>query len=213
MKRNSLVAIVAASLFTAGCATTSTAAIRNTAGAATIYNDVQEGGGVQGIGIQSQDIVSMTDEMMRDMLNTAAIVNRETPPRIIIDENDFRNESTSRLNKRIITERLKVQLNRNSGGRMIFVGRQYTGAIEAERAMKRDGVVDGGTIRTTQATAGGDFLLGGTIMSQDAVQQGTGMTSRTHTIIFEMIDLELGTIIWTGLYEFGKTAQDDVIYN
>lgn len=213
MKSTTGIALLVAGLMLPACAATSTASVRNTAGAATIYNDVQSGGGVQGIGIESQDIVSMTDAMMRDMLNTPVLVSRSTPPRIIIDEADFRNESSSRLNKRIITERLKVLLNRNAAGKLVFVGRQYTGAIEAERSMKRDGVVDGGTIRSTDATAGGDFLLGGTILSQDAVQQGTGMTSRTHTIIFEMVDLELGTIVWTGLYEFGKTAQDDVIYN
>lgn len=213
MYRIRLLTAAAATLLSTGCATApNTALVRNTAGAATIYNDVRESGPIQGVGIESQDIVSMTDAMMRDMLNTPALVTRATPPRIIVDEGEFRNESTSRLNKRIITERLKVLLNRNAGGKLVFVGRQYTGAIEAERAMKRDGVVDGGTIRTTNATAGGDFLLGGTIMSQDAIQQGSGLTSRTHTIIFEMVDLELGTIVWTGLYEFGKTAQDDVLY-
>lgn len=212
MKPILIAALPACLVLAVGCAASPTASVRNTAGAPTVYNDVASSGPVQGVGIESQDIVSMTDAMMRDMLNTPALVSRPTPPRIIVDEADFRNESSSRINKRIITERLKVQLNRNAAGKLVFVGRRYTGAIEAERAMKRDGVVDGGTIRTTAATAGGDFLLGGTIMSLDAVQQGSGLTSRTHTIVFEMIDLELGTIVWTGLYEFGKTAQDDVIY-
>lgn len=214
MKRPHIVITAALGLFATGCAASpNTASVRNTAGAATVYNDIREGGAVQGVGIESQDIVSMTDEMMRDMLITPALVNRTTPPRIIVDDNDFINESTSRVNKRMITERLKVLLNRNSQGKLVFVGRDYTGAIEAERSMKRDGVVDGGTIRTTQATAGGDFLLGGKIMSLDAIQRQTGLTQRTHMITFEMVDLELGTIVWTGLYEFGKTAQDDVIYH
>ena len=213
---NTKLTLAAAALaaLTTGCATTpGTASVRNSAGAATIYNDVREAGPIQGIGIEGQDIASMTDEMMRDMLTTSALVNRVVPARIVIDDNKFVNESSSRLNKRLITERLKVLLNRNAQGRLIFVGRQYTDVIESERAMKRSGVVDGGTIRTTQATAGGGFLLGGTILSLDAVQSNSGMTSRMHTIIFEMVDLELGTVVWTGMYEFAKTAQDDVLYH
>ena len=41
---------------------------------------------------------------------------------------------------------------------------------------------------------------------------GSGEASRYHQVIFEMVDLEYGTIVWSGMYEMRKSAQDDIIY-
>lgn len=202
-----LAAVAAASL--AACSTTS---VNNTAGRATVYEDVGTSGRLQGIGLESQDLVSMTDRMMRDMMQNPVLVNRQTPARVIIDSEYFRNESSSRINKNAITDRLRVELNRASNGRMVFVGRHYSDMVESERELKRSGVTDGGTIRQTQATAGADFRLGGRISSLDAANTRSGEASRYHQVIFEMVDLEYGTIVWSGMYEMRKSAQDDIIY-
>lgn len=186
--------------------------VRNTSGSPTIYEDPNTTGRVQGIGVESQDIMSMTDRMMRDMLANPVLTNRSTPARVIIDSEYFRNESSSRINKNTITDRLRVELNRAANGRMVFVGRHYSDMVAKERELKRSGEVDSGTIRQTQATAGADFRLGGRITSLDATDTGTGQSSRYSQIIFEMIDLEYGTIVWSNSYEFRKSAQDDVIY-
>ena len=167
-----------------------------------------------GIGIESQDIVSVTDKMMRDMMSNPMLTNSPKPPRVIVDSKYFTNESSSRMvNKNLFTDRLRVQLTRASNGRMVFVGREHIAMVEKERELKRAGITDAGTIRTTQATAGADYRLVGRISSLDSVKSATAVTSRYHQIIFEMIDMELGTIIWNGIYEFQKTAQDDVIYH
>lgn len=201
-------AMVAALTVTA-CGTTR---VNNTAGRATVYEDVRSSGRVQGIGLESQDLVSMTDRMMRDMLANPMLANRSTPARVIVDSEFFRNESSSRINKNSITDRLRVELNRAANGRMVFVGRHYSDMVESERALKRSGVTDSGTIRQTQATAGADFRLGGRITSLDAMDTQSGEASRYHQVIFEMVDLEYGTIVWSGMYEMRKSAQDDIIY-
>lgn len=185
--------------------------IDNSKGRATVYEDVSSPGKVQGVGMESQDIVSMTDEMMRDMLQNPQLVGRSTAPRIIIDSQYFENQSTSRINKNMLTDRLRIGLNRAANGRLLFVGREFADMIEKERRLKREGVVDGGTIRQTRATAGADFRLVGRIMSQDKMAADQ-TKSRYHQVTFELIDLELGTYVWSGLYEFQKTAQDDVVY-
>ena len=188
-------------------------AINNTAGKASVYNDVQAvAPGVAGVGIESQDIVSATDQMMRDMLTNPVLAGQSTPPRVIVDSQYFVNESTSRINTNSITDRLRVNLNRASNGRMVFVARQNVAMIEAERELKREGKVDGGTIRKTKATAGADYRLAGRITSMDAVSTSSGTNTRYTQITFEMIDLELGTIVWSGIYEFKKSSQDDVVY-
>lgn len=203
--------VVAMSLGLAAC--TPPQAVNNSAGKASVYNDVQAiAPGVSGVGIESQDIVSATDQMMRDMLTNPALAGQAKPPRVIVDSQYFFNESTSRINVNQITDRLRVNLNRAANGRMVFVGRQNIAMVEAERELKREGKVDGGTIRSTKATAGSDYRLAGRITSLDAVATGSGTSSRYTQITFEMIDLELGTIVWSGIYEFKKSAQDDVVY-
>ncbi len=194
------------------CSTAPSVRVNNTAGRTTVYEDVRSSGSVQGVGLESQDVVTMTDRMMRDMLANPVLVNRPTPPRVIVDSEYFRNESTSRINKNLITDRLRVELNRAANGRLVFVGRHFADMVEGERALKDSGQVDGGTLRRTAATAGGDFRLGGRIASQDAIDPATGMQSRYQMITFEMIDLEYGTIVWSGIYELRKASQDDIIY-
>ncbi|KAF0114147.1 MAG: membrane lipoprotein lipid attachment site-like protein [Rhodospirillaceae bacterium] len=187
--------------------------VHNAAGTPTTYNDPSAPPPLaQGVGIESQDIIGMTDQMMRDILSNPRLAAQQKPPRVIIDSEYFVNESASRINKNIITDRLRVELNRAAVGRMVFVGRHHAGMVEHERKIKRDGVADKGTVAPTAAQMGGDYRLGGRITSQDARAPKTGAATRFSQITFEMIDLESGEIVWSGMYAFSKSQQDDVIY-
>lgn len=208
MKTQIAVAVMAG-LLLSGCASTS---IDNSKGRASVYEDTRSVGKVSGVGVESQDIVAVTDQMMRDILQNPQLVGRPVSPRVIVDSEHLVNESSSRINKNMLTDRLRINLNRAANGRLVFVGREYAGMVEKERELKRAGVVDGGTIRTTQATAGADFRLVGRIASLDAMDANSQQKSRYHQITFEMVDLELGTIVWSGIYEFQKSSQDDIIY-
>ena len=197
----------------AGCTTTTyTYPVVNASGTPTTYGDPGTRGPVSGVGIEAQDIISMTDRMMRDMLGSPILAGAKTPPRVIIDAEYFRNESSSRLNTNSITDRLRVGLNRSAQGRMTFVGRQFSDMVARERELKRQGVVDQGTVPLTKAPQGGDYRLGGRLTSLDSRSPATGQMSRYNQITFEMVDLETSQIVWSGIYEFLKTAQDDVIY-
>lgn len=186
--------------------------VQNSAGTPTTYIDPASAGPVKGVGIESQDIVSMTDQMMRDMLTEPRLAAAATPPQIIIDSEFFYNESSSRLDKNSITDRLRVTLNRVAKGRMQFVGRHYANMVQAERNLKRAGVTDRATLPAAKAQLGADYRLGGRITSLDSRDPRTGMIQRYNQIVFEMVDLESGEIIWSGIYEFAKAAQDDIIY-
>jgi PBP1b-binding outer membrane lipoprotein LpoB len=188
------------------------AGVDNTKATPTIEQNPAQRGAVSGVGIEAQDITSMTDKMMRDMLASPTLANQNPPPQIIIDSEYFENESSQRLNKNVITDRLRVELNRASRGRMVFVGRHYSDMVAHERELKREGVVDVGTTGLTQAQAGGDYRLGGRINSMDSRDSRTGLVQRYNQITFEMMDLERGVIVWSGIYEFSRAAGDDVIY-
>lgn len=194
----------------AGCQTDST--VQNAAGTPTTYQDPGTRGAVSGVGIESQDIIAMTDEMIRDMLSNRMLVGTGKIPRIIIDSQYFYNESAERINKNVITDRLRIGLNRAASGRLLFVGRQFSDMVAKERELKRTGQVDTATRGLTKAQAGADYRLGGRITSLDARNAKTGVISRYNQISFEIIDLENSLIVWSGFYEFSKTAQDDVVY-
>lgn len=195
-----------------GCATMNQG-LDNSAGRPSVYVDAgSTSGRVAGVGVESQGVISMTDKMVRDILGTPQIAGRPVAPRIIIDSEYFSNDSSSRMNKNAITDRLRVELNRSAQGRIIFLGRHYGNMVAKERELKREGGADAGTIRATKAQAGADFRLGGRITSMDANSTRSGVMSRYHQITFELVDLEYGNISWSGLYEFRKEAQDDVIY-
>jgi penicillin-binding protein activator len=205
-----LLSSVAAALLLSACATPN---LDNSAGRKTVYQDVASiSPTTAGVGVESQDVVSMTDRMMRDILATPSIAGRATPPRIIMDSAYFSNDSSSRINKNAITDRLRIELSRAAQGRLVFVARQYNDMVERERESKRSGQTDSGSIRSTKAIAGVDFRLVGRITSLDAASRSSGAVSRYHQITFELVDMEYGTIVWSGLYEFKKEAQDDIVY-
>jgi hypothetical protein len=192
----------------AGCASHG----RNTDGLRVVYEDPGTVGRVAGVGFESQDLVSVTDRMVRDMLANPALSGAAVPPRVIIDSQYFRNESSSRVNPDLITDRLRALLNQSAHGRLVFVGREYAQAVTDERMLKRTSVTDNGANGQVGLMAGADYRLGGRLASLDAVQGSSGLTARHHQLIFEMFDLETGIIVWTGMYEFKKSGQDDVIY-
>jgi PBP1b-binding outer membrane lipoprotein LpoB len=187
-------------------------AVDNAAGRPTVYEDVGAPGRVSGVGIESQDIVATSDKMMRDMLANPTLAGAAPPPRVILDAAYVSNESTQRINKNLIVDRLRVGLQRAAAGRMIFVSRENADMVEKERELKRAGYVDTATTGLTRAQAGADYRLAGRINSQQGLDRGDGTASGYYQITFDMIDLESGVIVWTDMYEFKKSAQDDVVY-
>ena len=198
--------------FACALASCVTAPQQNSTGVASMEVDPSRRGPVSGVGVEGQDIVAMTDQMMRDMLAEPVFSDASKRPRVIIDSQYFVNESSQAINKNIITQRLMVNLNRAAKTRLQFVNRQNTAMVEQERQLKRSGTTDVGTTGLTKAQLGADYRLSGKINSLDSRNVKTGMVQRYTQISFEMTDLESGEIVWSGIYEFSRAAADDVIY-
>jgi PBP1b-binding outer membrane lipoprotein LpoB len=212
MKSIKLIVTLAGTTMLSACVSMPSSRVENVAGQSSVYQDVGSSSKLQGVGIESQDVVAMSDKMIRSMLSNPMISGRSSPPRVLIDSDGFKNESTSVINLNMLTMRLESELTRVSNGRMIFVDRQNLEAINKEREIKREGLVDGGTIRKTKATAGVDYRMFGTITSLDAIDRHSQMRERYHQIIFKMVDMELGTTVWSDIFEMKKSAQDNIMY-
>lgn len=176
------------------------------------YQDVSSPGIVSGVGVESQDIVSVSDAMVRDLLADPQVMKMPRAPRIIMDAEHFKNESTQRLNKNLVVDRLRINLQRASRGKLAFVSRESAGMVNAERELKRQGVTDSGTAGLTRAQAGADYRLVGRISSLDSRSASTGAVERYTQLSFELIDLESGVSLWANQYEMKKGGADDAIY-
>ncbi|WP_057657778.1 penicillin-binding protein activator LpoB [Pseudoxanthomonas dokdonensis] len=174
--------------------------------------DPAEKGLVTGVGIEAHDIQSMTNQMARDMFASGFLNGLASPPRILIDEQEFRNEGSQIINRRMITQRLMTELNRAAQGRMSFVGQRYAGMVAKQRELKREGVTDVGTTGMTGGQAGVDYFLGGAIMTLDSRDPRSGVIQRYNQIAFDLVDAESGSVVWSGMYEFQRAAADDIIY-
>lgn len=210
--KNSLTVAFAISCSMLLNACTTGGGIMNSSGVAPVNVDSSVKGPVNGVGIEGHDIISMTDQMVRDMLANPELTKREKAPGVIIDAEDFKNDSSQPINKNMITDRLRINLNRAAAGRLKFVGRSYSKTVEAERDLKRSGVTDKGTTGLTKALKGADYKLGGRITSLDGRSTKTGLQQRYTQIAFEMFDLENSEIVWSGMYEFSRASADDVVY-
>jgi curli biogenesis system outer membrane secretion channel CsgG len=209
--KRSLIILSLLSLIIA-CGSPNRRPIDNVAGRPTTYIDPATRGAVSGVGVESQDILSMTDLMMRSIVTSGILEGRSQPPRIIMDSKYFENQSSQAINKNLIVDKLRTGLIRSARGQVLFIARESIGMIEKERQLKRDGQVDQATRGLTKATAGADYRLTGRIKSLDAIDRRTGTIQRYTQITFELIDLEYGAIVWSDDFEFSKFAQDDAIY-
>ncbi len=206
-----VVSIMMAILFFSGCATYSSK-VDNTAGRATVYSDPGTSSPMAGVGIESNDILSMCDKMMRSMLANPLLANPNRPPQIVVDAANFTNESANVINLNIITDRIRNGLLRAANGRMIFIGRHAAAMIEKEKKLKKSGTVDQGTTGYVAKTLGADYRLWGRITDSNAQSKTSGMQSRFTQIVFEMMDLQNGAIVWGDEFSFRKNAADDIIY-
>jgi len=174
------------------------------------YEDVSKQSMLSGVGIESQDINNMTREMVTDIISAGSIVSTSQTPMVIIDSKYFKNESSSRLNKKQITDKLRVGLNKAAAGSFKFVSREHLDMLIDEKKLAMSGITDAD--ESVYVQAGAEYRLGGRITSLDQINPKTGEMVRYHQILFEMINLKEGTIAWTGIYEIRKYAREGIEY-
>ena len=179
--------------------------------AAVTYRDVGSTGMVAGVGTESQDIVAVTDRMVRDILASPFMAGLSRPPVILIDRERFEVEANQRINKSLIIERLRINLQRAAGGRLLFVSRVAAADVATERDLKERGITDAGTRNLGDKVAGPDFRLYSRMDTQDK-RDGRGTVERYTLFSFDLVDQQRSLSVWANTYEFQKAGRDDVVY-
>lgn len=188
-----------------GCATSG---VKNPSGVAVTQMRPDEQGFVAGTGVESQDLVAVTDKMAKSVLNTPQIQNAQGTPRVVLDP--VINETRFPINKDIFLTRIRAELNSKARGKVIFLARERMAALEHEREMKRSGQVTASADPNVVEFKGADFFLTGKL---------SGLTTRTSAgtsdyilYTFQLIDARSSDIIWEDSSEIKKQGLEDAAY-
>src|SRR3954469_5253626 len=102
-----LAGVTLGSAFFSGCVTTT--GVKNPSGVPVTEMRPDERGFVAGTGIESQDIVTVADKMVRGIMAVPEIVNAKGVPRVVLLP--VKNETRFTINKEIFLTEIQSMLN------------------------------------------------------------------------------------------------------
>ena len=201
-----LAGLTMGSAFFSGCATTT--GVQNPAGVAVTEMRPDERGFVAGTGIESQDLVTVTDKMARSILAIPQISRAQAKPFIVIDP--VVNDTRFPINKDLFTDRIRIALNKQAIDRVTFLARDRMKALERERELKRAGQVTASSDPNVVEFRGADYFLTGKLGGLTTrTSQGTGDYVQYS---FQLINARTSEIVWEDSYEIKKQGLEDAAY-
>jgi PBP1b-binding outer membrane lipoprotein LpoB len=167
-----------------------------------------EQGFVTGTGIESQDIVAVTDKMARGILSTAQVANAQGTPRIVLDP--VINETRFPINKDIFLSRIRAQLNSKAQGKVVFLARERMATLQHEQQLKQSGQVTSSSNPNVVEFKGADFFLTGKL---EGLTTKTGAGTSDYVLYtFQLIDARTSDIVWEDSAEIKKQGLVDAAY-
>ncbi len=167
-----------------------------------------ERGFVAGLGIESQDLVTIAEKMARGILNAEQIAKAKGKPNIVLEP--IVNKTRFPISKDIFLTRIRVALTSQAKNKMNFLSRDRIDALEKERDLKLAGEVTGGEKIKANQFKGADFILTGTFEGIS----GRGQSGASDYVLytFQLLDPNTSDILWEGFHEIKKQGKDDVTY-
>jgi PBP1b-binding outer membrane lipoprotein LpoB len=201
-----IASIVAAPAFFAGCATTE--GVKNPSGVPVTEMRPDERGFVAGTGVESQDLVSVTDKMARSILSIPQIARAQTEPSIVLEP--VTNNTRFPINKDIFLTRIRSQLNSKAMGRVSFLDRAMMKTLERERELKRSGQVTASADPHAVEFGGADYFLTGQL---DGIATRTSQGTSDYILYtFRLTDARTSRIVWEDSAEIKKQGLEDAAY-
>ena len=199
-----LTSVAAPALFLAGCAT----GVQSPSGVPVTEMKADERGFVAGTGVESQDLVVVTDKMARGVLGIPEIANAKQTPRIVLEP--VVNETRFPISKDIFLTRIRTQLNEKALGRVRFLDREMMKTLERERDLKRTGQVTASADPSVVEFRGADYFLTGKL--QGLTTKTSQGTSEYILYSFRLTDARTSEIIWESSSEIKKQGLEDAAY-
>lgn len=169
---------------------------------------VTDPGYVAGTGIESQDLVAVTDKMAHSILSIPQITNAVGRPCIVLDP--IKNQTRFPINKDIFLSRIETELIRQAGGRISFLARDRMETLQHEKELKQTGQVTANADPAVVEFKGADYFLTGTLEGMGT--QSSAGTSDYILYTFELIDARTSDTVWRDQAEIKKQGQTDAAY-
>ncbi len=196
---------VLAACVLAGCASSG---VKNPSGVPVTEMRPDERGFVAGTGVESQDLVTVTDKMARSILGVPQIANAQGAPRIVLDP--VKNETRFPINKEIFLTRIRSQLNSKAAGKASFLARDRMDALIREQKLKQSGQVTSSADPNLVEFKGADFFLTGSL--QGLATRTSAGRSDYILYAFQLIDARTSEIVWEDSAEIKKQGLEDAAY-
>ena len=201
-----LASVAAAPAFFAGCETTQ--GVRNPAGVPVTELRPDERGFVAGTGVESQDLVAVTDKMARSILGIPQIARAQAEPSVVLEP--VTNNTRFPINKDIFLTRIRSQLNSKAMGRVSFLDRAMMKTLERERALKQSGQVTASANPNVVEFGGADYFLTGQL---DGLATRTSQGTSDYILYtFRLTDARTSRIVWEDSAEIKKQGLEDAAY-
>ena len=151
----------------------------------------------------SKDFRSVCFEMAQSMVRLPQIQNAAKPPTIAFV--DMVNNSDEILNADDLLYKMRTELIKNSGGKMVFLDRDIIEQIRTERRDKQRGKV---TSSGGKPVYGADFFLAGRV---ESIRRSRGRTQTKYMrISVRLTDASSSAIVWENDYELKKMVMRGV---
>lgn len=200
-----LASVTLLTLATTGCATHG---VRNPSGNGVTVMKADEQGFVAGTGVESQDIVSVTDKMARSILENPAVQRAQGQPRVVLLP--IENNSRFPVNKDLLLNRIRARLNSQTRGKVLFLARERMAALEKEQQLKQGGQVTSSSDPNVVEFQGADFFLTGRL-DGSSTRSSRGVSDYV-LYTFQLIDARTSGIVWEDMAEIKKQGLDDAAY-
>jgi penicillin-binding protein activator len=198
--------VLAGAALLAGCATD--AGVRQPAGVPVTEMRPDERGFVSGTGIESTDLVSVTDKMARSIIGIPEIARAQARPYVVLEP--VVNNTRFPINKDIFLTRIRTQLNSKATGRVSFVDREIMKTLERERALKQSGQVTSSSDPNVVEFRGADYFLTGKL---DGLTTRTSAGTSDYVLYsFRLTSARTGEIVWEDSAEVKKQGLEDAAY-
>jgi hypothetical protein len=183
-----------------------------TCGTETRRVDPDQDDDVGGTGIDSSDLRTTADQMVRSLLGSQQLFAKGTPVVVIKTPE---NRTRFPIDSSIFVTRMRAQLMKSANGRITFIAREDTKEVLDERERKRSGAVSVPTDATGKADLaaaplGTQFFLTGTLQS---ISKQNGKDASDYIqASFRVVDAETTLLIWEDSYDWKKVGGTGVIY-